>query len=50
MANSQRGEHIGITDPFDPFENVSERNNTLHAVSTNDAIRNNNPDEVRNTF
>ena len=42
-ANLERGEHIGITDPF---ENVSERNNTLHAVSTNDETRSNIPDEV----
>ena len=32
-ANSEGGEHIGITAPF---ENVSERNNTLHVLSTND--------------
>ena len=42
-ANSERGEHIGITAPF---ENVSERNNTLHVVSTNDETRNNIPGEV----
>ena len=31
-ANSERGEHIGITAPF---ENVSERNNTLHVLNVN---------------
>ena len=43
MANSERGEHIGITAPF---FNVSERNNTLHVFNTNDETRNNVPDEV----
>ena len=33
MADSERGEHIGISAPF---ENVSERNNTLHVFHTND--------------
>ena len=42
-ANSELGERIGIT-PF--FENVFERNNTLHLLNTNDETRNNIPDEV----
>ena len=32
-ANSELGEHIGITASF---ENVSERNNIVHVVNTND--------------
>ena len=36
-------EHIGITTTF---ENVSERNNTLHVLSTNDETGNSTPDEV----
>ena len=43
MANSERGEHIGNTSPF---ENLSERNNALHVLNTNDETRNNIPDEV----
>ena len=43
IANLERDEHIGI---FDPFENVSERNNTLHVSNTSDETRNNIPDEV----
>ena len=43
MANSERGEHIGITAPF---ENLSERNNTLHAFNTNEETQNDFPDEV----
>ena len=43
MANSERGEHIGITAPF---ENVSEKNVTLHVFNTNDETRNNILDEV----
>ena len=43
MANSERGEHIGISAPL---ENVSEENNALHVFNTNDETRNNNPDEV----
>ena len=39
MANSESGEHIGITAPF-------ERNNTLHVFNTNDETRPNIPDEV----
>ena len=42
-ANSERGEHVGISAPF---ENVSERNNTLHVLSTNDESRDNIPDKV----
>ena len=42
-ANSERGEQIGITAPF---ENVSERNNTLYVLNVNDETRNNIPDEV----
>ena len=42
-ANSQSGEHIGITAPF---ENVSVKNNELHVFNTNDETRNNIPDEV----
>ena len=40
-ANPDRGEQSGITAPF---ENVSERNNTLHVLSTNDEPRNKIPD------
>ena len=43
MANSERGEHIRITAPF---ENVCERNFTLYAFNTNDETRNNILDEV----
>ena len=32
MTNSKSGEHLGITAPF---ENVSERNNTLHVFISN---------------
>ena len=42
-ANSERGEHIGFTFPF---ENLSERNNTLHVLNVNDETRNKNSDEV----
>ena len=42
MASSEHGEHIRITAIF---ENVSERNNTLHVFNTNDKTRNNIPDE-----
>ena len=42
-ANSELGEHIGITAPL---ENLSERNNTLHVLSTNDETQNNIPDEL----
>ena len=40
-ANLERREHIGITASF-----VSEKNNTLHVLSTNEETRNNIPDEV----
>ena len=43
MVSSERGEIIGITAPF---ENVSERNNTLHVLNTYDETRNKIPDEV----
>ena len=43
MVTSERGEHIGVTAPF---ENVSERNLTLHVFNTNDETQNNFPDEV----
>ena len=43
MVNSERGEHIGISAPF---ENIHERNNTLHVFSTIDKTRNIILDEV----
>ena len=43
MASLARGEHIGISAAF---ENVSERNNTLHVLNTNDETRNKISDEV----
>ena len=42
-ANSEHGEHIAITAPF---ENASENNNVLHKLNVNDETRNNIPDEV----
>ena len=42
-ASSERGERVGITASF---ENVSERNSTLHVLNTIDETRNNIPDEV----
>ena len=42
-AISERGEHIGITAPF---ESVSERNDSLHVLNTNGETRKNIPDEV----
>ena len=42
-ANSPRGEHSGIAAPF---ENVSEKNNTLHVLNANDETRNKIPDEL----
>ena len=42
-AISERGEHVRISFTF---ENVSERNNTLHVFNTNDETQNNVPDEV----
>ena len=43
-ANSERGEHVGITAPFD---NVSKRNNTLHVFNTNDETRSKVSEEVK---
>ena len=43
VANSERGEHIGV---YALFQNVSERKNTLHVFNKNDETRNNIPDEV----
>ena len=43
MAISEHGEHRGITASF---ENVSERNSSLHVFNTNDEAQNNIPDEV----
>ena len=42
-ANSEHGEHIRITAPF---ENESENNNVLHLSNVNDETRNNIPDDV----
>ena len=42
-TNSERGEDIGITVPF---QNVSESNNTLHVLNMNFETRNNIADEV----
>ena len=42
-ANSECKEHIGITAAF---EILSEMNNTVHVLSTNDETRNYIPDEV----
>ena len=42
-ANSKRGKRIRFTASF---ENVSERNNTLPVLNTNDDSRKNIPDEV----
>ena len=43
MASSERGEYIGITALF---ENVSQRNNALHVLNTNDETRNKIPDQL----
>ena len=43
MANSERGEYIGISASF---ETVSERSITLHMFNTNDETRKITPDEV----
>ena len=43
VAGSERGEDIGTTAPFG---NVSEKNNTLCELNTNDATRNKNTDKV----
>ena len=45
-AVSRRIQNVGNTWITAPFENVSERNNTLHVFNTNDETRDNNPDEV----
>ena len=42
-ANSERGEHVGITASF---ENASENNNILIVSNVNDETRHNIPDEV----
>ena len=42
-ANSECGEHVGITAPF---ENASGNNNLLHVSNVNHATRHNIPDEV----
>ena len=43
MENSEHGEHVGTTVPF---ENVSGRNNTLHELNTNHETRRDSPDKV----
>ena len=43
-ANSERGERIGVTASL---EILSEKNNTLHVLNTNDGTRRNTPVEVR---
>ena len=43
IANSERGEHTEITAPF---ENVSQKNITLHVFNTNDETRNDIPDKI----
>ena len=43
-ANSERGEIVGITTPF---ENTSENNNVSHISIVNDETRNSISDEVR---
>ena len=43
MASSEREENIRVTASF---VNLSEKNNTLHVLNTNDETRNKNPDEV----
>ena len=43
VANSERGEHVGINASF---ENASGNINTLHVSSVNDETRHNIPDDV----
>ena len=43
IANSERGEHIGITASF---EIVSSKNKSFHESSVNDETRGNIPDEI----
>ena len=43
LANSERGEHVGI---FAFFENSSGNNNIPHVSNVNDETRHNIPDEV----
>ena len=43
MACWEPGQHIGITAPF---ENVSESNNTLHMLKTNDESENSIPNNI----
>ena len=43
MANSERGEHTGVTARS---ESVSERTSKLHVLNTNDETRNSFPDKV----
>ena len=43
IANPERGGHVGITASF---ENVSEKNDTLHVSNTNDETRKSIPEEV----
>ena len=42
-ANSELGDHIGVTAPF---KNASENNNVVHISNVNDETWNNFPDEV----
>ena len=42
-ANSERGEHVGITASF---ENASGNSNTVHVSNVNDEVRQKIPDEV----
>ena len=42
-ANSESGEHIGITAPF---EKASENNNVFHVSNVKDDTRNNIPDKA----
>ena len=42
-ANSERGEHVGI---INPFENASGNNNILLVSNVNDETQHNIPDEL----